>query len=345
MPFGKKKSQQITPEFEAGPSMSETRTRSRKLVIAGLLLAVCAGIGSYVLLSRAQQSAGTTTIPRTSLVVAKHTIAARTPITADDLAVREVPLDGTNAQGTFTAADQVVGRTAGVTILQGQLVTSNLFTFSVGTASVAILEPGESLTADSPDWRAVSISVPDDRAVGGVLSAGEHVDIFVTTTINVNESVSSASQLYGDKSTKVAYQDVLIRTGGRRDRAPPGVRQLVLQLRVAARRGQPRRGRLQAGCHHQHHHPALFTARAAGLPAARPGGEHRSGSGPADPQPHAGAGRGLIPRPQPVVGSREPGSAPPLASTVGSRDLGPPGAWSEEGSGEGRLDMALCLNG
>ena len=126
--------------------------------------------------------------------------------------VREVPLDGTNAQGTFTAADQVVGRTAGVTILQGQLVTSNLFTFSVGTASVAILEPGESMTADSPDWRAVSISVPDDRAVGGVLSAGEHVDIFVTTTINVNETVSHASQLYGDKSTKVAYQDVLILT-------------------------------------------------------------------------------------------------------------------------------------
>lgn len=210
MPFGKKKSQQIASEFEAGPSMAETRTRSRKLIVAGVLLALCAGMGSYVLISRAQQSAGTATIPKASLVVATRTIAARTPITADDLAVRQVPMDTTNAQGTFSAVDQVVGRTAGVTILQGQLVTSNLFAFSAGTASVAILDPGETLTANSPDWRAVSISVPDDRAVGGVLSAGEHVDIFVTTTINVNEAVSNAGQLYGDKSTKVAYQDVLI---------------------------------------------------------------------------------------------------------------------------------------
>jgi len=143
-------------------------------VIAGILLALCAGVGSYVLLSRAQQAAGTVTIPKAALVVATHTITARTPITAGDLAIREVPMDTTNAQGTFNAIDQVVGRTAGVTILQGQLVTSNLFTFSAGTASVAILDPGESITPDSPDWRAVSISVPDDRAVGGVLSAGEH---------------------------------------------------------------------------------------------------------------------------------------------------------------------------
>src|SRR3954470_4544204 len=58
MPFGKKKTQQIAPEFEVGPSMAETRTRSRKLIVAGVVLALCAGVGSYVLISRAQQSAG-----------------------------------------------------------------------------------------------------------------------------------------------------------------------------------------------------------------------------------------------------------------------------------------------
>jgi Flp pilus assembly protein CpaB len=178
--------------------------------VAGLLLALCAGIGSYVLLSRAQQSAGSAAIPQVTVVVAARTIVAREPIVADDLKVRNVPMDSTNAQGTFQSVDQIVGRTSGVTILQNQLVTSNLFAFSAGTAAVAILDPGESITPDSPDWRAVSISVPDDRAVGGVLSAGEHVDIFVTTMINVGESVAQAGQLYGDKATKVAYQDVPI---------------------------------------------------------------------------------------------------------------------------------------
>ena len=190
--------------------MQDTRRRSHKLVVAGVILALAAGIGSYVVISRAQSSAGTTAIPKVSVVIAAKTIAARQPITADDIAVRDVPVDGTNAQGTFTAVDQVVGRTAGITILSGQLVTSNLFTFSAGNAALAILEPGETMAPDSPDWRAVSIAVPDDRAVGGVLSAGEHVDIFVTTTINVPEAISTQGQSYGDKATKVAYQDVLI---------------------------------------------------------------------------------------------------------------------------------------
>jgi Flp pilus assembly protein CpaB len=210
MPFGKKKSQQGPTEFEVGPSIQENRTRSRKLIVAGLLLAVVAGVGSYVLLTRAQQAASNTAIPQVTVVVAARTITARAEIVADDLKVRSVPMDTTNAQGTFQSIDQVVGRTSGVTILQGQLVTSNLFAFSAGTAAVAILDPGESITPDSPDWRAISISVPDDRAVGGVLAAGEHVDIFVTTMINVGETLAQSGQYYGDKSTKVAYQDIPI---------------------------------------------------------------------------------------------------------------------------------------
>ncbi len=204
----KKKSQTIAPEFELGPSMAESRGRSRKLIFAGLLLAAAAGVGSYVLVSRAQQSAVTTSVPRLAVVVAAHTISARSEIAAGDLTVREVPMDPTNAQGTFTSPEQVIGRTASVTILQGQLVTSNLFSFSAGTAALAILEPGEVVTPDSPDWRAVSISVPDDRAVGGVLVAGEHVDVFMTTTINVAEKVTAEGQSYGDRATKVTYQDV-----------------------------------------------------------------------------------------------------------------------------------------
>src|SRR5262245_18570154 len=198
MPLRRKRNEKaITPETAVGPSAAETRTRSRKLIVAGVILAVCAAVGSFVYLTRAQQAAVGAGVPRISVVVAAKTIAARQPVEAGDLVIRDVPADCTNAQGTFTSPDQVVGRTAGVTILQGQLVTSNLFTISAGTAAVAILEPGESLTPDSPNWRAVSIAVPDDRAVGGVLDAGEHVDIFVTTTILVPQPVINQGQFYG----------------------------------------------------------------------------------------------------------------------------------------------------
>jgi Flp pilus assembly protein CpaB len=207
MPLRRDKTQP-QPEFDAGLTMAETRTRSRKLVVAGFLLALCAGVGSYVLLVRAQQSVATTTVPHISVVVAAKSIPARTSITPDDLAVRDVVADGTNAQGTFQSADEVVGRISSVAILQGQMVTSNLFAFSAAAGGIAILSPGESVTPDSPIWRASSLSVPDERAVGGQITAGAHVDIFVTTNISISPQLTAAGQLYSDKSTKIVYQDI-----------------------------------------------------------------------------------------------------------------------------------------
>jgi Flp pilus assembly protein CpaB len=210
--FGKKKTPAATQEFDLGPSITETRTRSRKLIIAGVVLAVCSGVGSFVFLQRAQTAATEGAGPQVSVLVAKRTIPARQAITVDDIQIRSVAVDSTNAQGTFNALEQVLGRTSSITILQGQLVTSNLFTFSADAGSVAILSPEESFTPESPEWRAVSLAVPDDRAVGGLLTAGARVDIFVTTTINVPEDAQSSGQFYGDKSTKVTYQDVSILT-------------------------------------------------------------------------------------------------------------------------------------
>ena len=208
----KKKPQPASAEFELGPSIAETRTRSRKLIVAGVVLAVCSGLGSFVFLSRAQQQASSSAAPTVAVLVATRTIAARTPITADDLQLRNVPMDATNAQGTFQSTDQVLGRISSVAILQGQLVTSNLFAFSAETGSVSILGPEESFGPDSPAWRAVSLAVPDDRAVGGILDAGQHVDVMVTTTILVPNEVLEEGNFYGDKATKVTYQDVPILT-------------------------------------------------------------------------------------------------------------------------------------
>ncbi len=210
MPLIRKKNKQNASEFDAGPGIHESRTRSRNLVVAGLVLALCAGIGSYVILSRAQEPSGSPAVPKVAVVVAARPVAARTALTSDDVVVRDVPLDATNAEGTFTAAEQVVGKTAAVALLPGQLVTSNLFAFSEGSAALAILDPGESITPKSPDWRAVSITVPDDRAVGGAVSAGEHIDIFVTTTVNVTDALAVGGQFYSDKATKVTYQDVVV---------------------------------------------------------------------------------------------------------------------------------------
>ena len=54
--------------------------------------------------------------------LAQQAIAARAPIQAADLIVREVPADATNAEGTFADPAQVLGLIATVPILQGQPV-------------------------------------------------------------------------------------------------------------------------------------------------------------------------------------------------------------------------------
>jgi hypothetical protein len=57
-------------------------------------------------------------------------------------------------------------------------------------------------------WRGVSINVPDDRALGGLIEAGQNVDLFVTLPVNVNVELEEDGEYYADKSTKVIYQDV-----------------------------------------------------------------------------------------------------------------------------------------
>ena len=188
--------------------------RGKWIIAVGLILALAAGGGGFFVLTQAQQQAATQGIPTVSVVVAAREIAARKPIEAGDVALREVPQDVTNA-AAFTAIDEVVGRISGVTIPTGQLVTKNLLASAAAGGQFSILGPDASVAPDSPDLRAISLSVPDDRAVGGLIEPGQTVDVFVTATVNVPQEIAEQGKLYTDKSTKLTYQDVpvLARSG------------------------------------------------------------------------------------------------------------------------------------
>jgi Flp pilus assembly protein CpaB len=57
------------------------------------------------------------------------------------------------------------------------------------------------------------MTVPDDRAVGGLLTPNQTVDVFVTASINVltNSEVGIGEEgWYSDKSTKISYQNMVI---------------------------------------------------------------------------------------------------------------------------------------
>jgi hypothetical protein len=75
---------------------------------------------------------------------------------------------------------------------------------------IHFLGPEETIGPDSEAWRAISITVPDTQAVGGLLETGQTVDVFVTATVNVPQDLIEAGRYYTDKSTKITYQDMVI---------------------------------------------------------------------------------------------------------------------------------------
>src|SRR5690349_7771189 len=187
--------------------------RGRWIVVIGVALAILAGGAAFFLINQAQQQAGQAGLQKVSVVVAAQTITARKIIEATDVTVREVPIDDTNAQGIASTPDKVIGRVPAVAILQGQMVLTNLLASSTEGGQFSVLGPEESIGADSPEWRAVSMTVPDDRAVGGLLTPNQTVDVFVTASVNVltdSQDGIGKEGYYTDKSTKLSYQDMLI---------------------------------------------------------------------------------------------------------------------------------------
>lgn len=188
----------------------DPKKRGRYVVLLGMVLALVAGGAAFFLIQQAQQQAGQAELQRVPIVVAARQIPARKALEPGDLAVREVPVDGTNAQGVFADPARIVGLMPGVTILEGQPIYANLLASTTQGGQFTILEPGEVVAADSEAWRAVSLTVPDDRAVAGMVGPADTVDVFVTVSVVVPESLAAAGRYYTDKSTKITYQNLLV---------------------------------------------------------------------------------------------------------------------------------------
>jgi len=203
--------------------------RGRWIVLLGLVLAIGAGAAAFFLINKAQQEAGQTGLKTVTALVAAKPIIAGKPIEAGDVGVRtDIPADQTNGMTDVLLTDpnQAVNLTLAVDLPAGSLVTRNLFRSAEAGGLFSILKPTESVAPDSEAWRAVSINVPDDRAVGGLLSTGMFVDIFLTAQINVPAELQGAAttdaspapfasqdplaDYYTDQSTKITYQNMQI---------------------------------------------------------------------------------------------------------------------------------------
>jgi Flp pilus assembly protein CpaB len=209
-----------------------TGGRRPLMIIVGILLAVLAGGAAFVLGS---QGTAPPAVATSGVLVAVREIPARTTVTSDDFAVRQIPTDMMLTQA-YTDNSTVVGRVNTQAVYTGQQVTPNLFATAGANESFSILDPDELVEDASPFWRAVSVSVPKSRAVGGEIQAGNRVDLFVTvefaTTVQVPVADPDTGEISfettdgavavvdpatgklvgvrGGMSTKVTFQDVQV---------------------------------------------------------------------------------------------------------------------------------------
>jgi Flp pilus assembly protein CpaB len=154
-------------------------SRRRTLVlVVGVLLALGAGAAAFMLSSQGTEETAQA-VPLRDIVVAAVPIDARETIQQDQITVRQVPLDSTN-ESAFSTTTDVAGRIAAIPIYANQPIMPNMLAQATGVGQVAILKPNETVAPDSPYLRAVSLTVPTERAVGGLIAVDQRVDVIAT---------------------------------------------------------------------------------------------------------------------------------------------------------------------
>lgn len=186
----------------------DTNRRGKFVLIVGVVLAIAAGAASFYLINQAQQTAGQGDLQKTQVVVAVQSIPARTPILAASLEVREIVLDEATQVGIVKDPTTLVGKVLAIPVAAGQPIYSNMLALTTsGPGGIEILGPDETIAPDSVAWRAISITIPDERAVAGMLAPGQTIDIFMTAQMNVSDP---EGRYASDMVTKITYQDMVI---------------------------------------------------------------------------------------------------------------------------------------
>ncbi|TMB72105.1 MAG: Flp pilus assembly protein CpaB [Chloroflexi bacterium] len=159
-----------------------SKRRARLVLIVGVLLAVFAGVGTFVYASGAGGVQAAPAIPTTPVVVAAREIPAKTTITQGDLKVVEFNLDS-KPGAALAKQEDAIGKVTTTPISVGEpVLLSKLNDGKTGFVVMPLdaLGPDGAPKADAPFFRAFSVTVPDAEAVGGNVAPGDIIDLLVS---------------------------------------------------------------------------------------------------------------------------------------------------------------------
>lgn len=152
----------------------DPKRRARIILILGVLLALGAGAGTFFYASSAQTAAPAPEEPKVEVLVAARELPARTALTAADVKIARIAVDAAPPTALKDPKDAIGKVLLGnVTINEPLLPTK----FAAVERAFTVFPIGEQLQPGSPNYRVMTITVPDNFAVGGVLVPGDTVDI------------------------------------------------------------------------------------------------------------------------------------------------------------------------
>jgi Flp pilus assembly protein CpaB len=191
-----------------------SRRRARLVLIVGVLIAILAGAGTF-LLSSGTKSESVAPVVTTDVLVASRDLPPRTALTAADLKVQKYPVD-LAPPTAMTKADEAIGKiiqqsvAAGEPILPGKFAAAGAVSFTVVPPN-AQPAPNQPIAAGTPDYRVMSITVADANAVGGAVQVGDIVDLLFTLNLDpVKYFTGNDQNRFADFATKITLQNLPI---------------------------------------------------------------------------------------------------------------------------------------
>jgi Flp pilus assembly protein CpaB len=143
-----------------------------------------------------------------TVVVATHNVSAGAQLSSSDVQVQSVHQDSVPA-GALSTADQAAGKYVSWPLTSGEPILAGALS---GQRSGSNVVAGYNIPNG---YRAIAIPVTPAAAVGGMLSPGDHVDVYATPSGQANSSTTSNSQANtiapGDAAvTQTIGQDLLV---------------------------------------------------------------------------------------------------------------------------------------
>jgi pilus assembly protein CpaB len=188
------------------PGASEQKSRSadpgkgRLRALLYLAAAIFAALGTAVLLTRYMDSRiAAIRVPTEKVVIAAIDLSIATKLQPDHLTVIEWP-KASRPNGTVNDPKELEGRVVNASITKGEPILLSKIASGDGKSALSTVLPA--------GMRAVSVRVDDVIGVAGFIHPGDHVDVIVTMTPQVQAG-------NGPPISKIILQDIKVLAVGK----------------------------------------------------------------------------------------------------------------------------------